>query len=179
MCFNLLHAFFLLLLEESYFSISSLCDFPKELPFFCRLSGRPSQLVQPECLLLFLTQLFFGVCVYVCYCDRLFAIPQTIAHQASLSMGFPREEYWSGLPFPPPGDLSESKIKPMTSGYPELQEDFLPAEPSGKSTELHNTCPTSTQCRMQDLGFFLFCMYFYVISGQALSRNGVRKKCDF
>ena len=66
MHFNLLHAFFLLLLEEGYSSISALCDFPKELPLFCRLSGRPSQLVQPECLLLFLTQLFFGVCVYVC-----------------------------------------------------------------------------------------------------------------
>ena len=66
MHFNLLHAFFLLLLEEGYSSISALCDFPKEHPLFCRLTGRPSQLVQPECLLLFLTQLFFGVCVYVC-----------------------------------------------------------------------------------------------------------------
>ena len=36
----------------------------------------------------------------------LFAIPQTVAHQAPLSMGFSRQEYWSGLPFPPPGDLN-------------------------------------------------------------------------
>lgn len=55
MCFSLFHIFFLLLLEEDYFSISSLCDFPHELPFFHRLSGRPSQLAHPECLLLSLT----------------------------------------------------------------------------------------------------------------------------
>ena len=37
---------------------------------------------------------------------RLFEVPWTVAHQAPLSMGFPRQEYWRGLPFPPPGDLS-------------------------------------------------------------------------
>ena len=37
-----------------------------------------------------------------------FAIPGTIAHQAPLSMGFPRQEYWNWLPFPPPGDLLDS-----------------------------------------------------------------------
>ena len=56
------------------------------------------------------------VCVCVCVCIvgiiksmsnvRLFATPWTIACQKSLSMGFPRQEYWSGLPFPSPGDLS-------------------------------------------------------------------------
>ena len=43
---------------------------------------------------------------------QLFAILYTVAHQASLSMGFPRQEYWSGLPFPPPGDLPDPGIKP-------------------------------------------------------------------
>ena len=42
----------------------------------------------------------------------LFATPQTAARQAPLSMGFPRQEYWSGLPFPPPGDLLNLGIKP-------------------------------------------------------------------
>ena len=40
------------------------------------------------------------------------ATPWTAAHQAPLSMGFPRQEYWSGVPFPSPGDLSYSRIKP-------------------------------------------------------------------
>ena len=49
--------------------------------------------------------------------------------QAPLFMGFPRQEYWSGLPFPSPGDLPESGIEP---GSPALQADSLPAEPPGK-----------------------------------------------
>ena len=43
---------------------------------------------------------------------QLFAMPWTIAHQVSLSMGFPRQENWSGLPFPSPGDLTDPGIKP-------------------------------------------------------------------
>ena len=43
---------------------------------------------------------------------RLFSTPWTVAHQAPLSMGFSRHEYWNGLPFPSPGDLSNSGIKP-------------------------------------------------------------------
>ena len=46
-----------------------------------------------------------------------------VARQAFLSMGFPRQEYWSGLPFPFPGDLSDAGIKP---GSPALQADSLP-----------------------------------------------------
>ena len=47
-------------------------------------------------------------------------------------MGFPRQEYWSGLPFPPPGDLSDPGIKPRS---PTLQADSLPPEPPGKPPE--------------------------------------------
>ena len=60
---------------------------------------------------------------------RLFAIPWTIAHQTPLSMGFPRQEYWSGLQFPSPGDPPDPEIKP---GSPASQTDFLPSEPPGK-----------------------------------------------
>ena len=56
--------------------------------------------------------------------------PWTIAHQAPLPMGFPRQEYWSGLPFPSLGGLSNPRIKPQ---YPALQADSLPSEPPGKS----------------------------------------------
>ena len=45
--------------------------------------------------------------------DRLFGTPSTVAHQAPLSMEFSRQEYWSGLPFPSPGDLPNPGIKPM------------------------------------------------------------------
>ena len=54
---------------------------------------------------------------------RLFETPMDLAQQAPLSMGFPRPEYWSGLPFPPPGDLPNPGIEPMS---PALQTDSLP-----------------------------------------------------
>ena len=54
--------------------------------------------------------------------------PRTLAHQAPLSMGFSRQEYWSGLPFPSPGVLPDPGIEP---GSPALQADSLPAEPQG------------------------------------------------
>ena len=62
---------------------------------------------------------------------RLFATPWTIAYQAPLSMGFPRQECWSGLPFPSPGDLPDPGIEP---GSPALQADALPSEPPGTMT---------------------------------------------
>ena len=49
--------------------------------------------------------------------------PWTVAYQVPLSMGFPRKEYWSGLPFPSPGDLLNPGIKP---GSPAVQADSLP-----------------------------------------------------
>ena len=60
---------------------------------------------------------------------RLFAIPCTVTYQASLSVGFYRQEYWSGLPFPSPEDLPDPGIEP---GSPALQADALLSEPSGK-----------------------------------------------
>ena len=55
----------------------------------------------------------------------------TPARQASLSMKFSRQEYWTGQPFPPPGDLPDPGIKP---GSPVLHTDYLPSEPPGKTT---------------------------------------------
>ena len=63
---------------------------------------------------------------------QLFATPWTLALQAPLSMGFPREEYWSGLPFPSSGDLPDPGIKPTSPVTPALQVDSLVTEPSGK-----------------------------------------------
>ena len=57
-----------------------------------------------------------------------FAAPWTAAHQASLSMGLPRQEYWSGLPFPPPRDLPDPGIEPVS---PSLAGGFFTIEPPG------------------------------------------------
>ena len=62
----------------------------------------------------------------------LFVIPWSVACQAPLSMEFPRQEYWSGLPFPSPGDLPNPGIEP---GSPALQADALPSEPPGKPND--------------------------------------------
>ena len=85
------------------------------------------------------------MCVCVCACvhscvdlcmsthsfmSNSFATPWTVAFQAPLSMGFLRQEYRSGVPFPPPGDLPDPGIKPTS---PALPSNSLPSEPPGKS----------------------------------------------
>ena len=60
---------------------------------------------------------------------RLFAIPWTVAYQAPPSTGFSRQEYWSGLPFPSPGNLPNPGIEPWS---PAFQADALTSEPPGK-----------------------------------------------
>ena len=58
-----------------------------------------------------------------------FATPLKVVCQVPLSMGFPRQEYWSRLPFPPPGDLPVPGIEPT---YPALTGRFFATEPPGK-----------------------------------------------
>ena len=60
---------------------------------------------------------------------QLFVTPWTVAYQALPSMGFSRQEYWSGLPFPSPGDLPDPGIEP---GSPALEAEALTSEPPGK-----------------------------------------------
>ena len=62
----------------------------------------------------------------------LFATQWTIACQAPLSMGFSRQEYWSGLPFPSPGYLPDSRIEPMSLASPALAGRFFTTVPPGK-----------------------------------------------
>ena len=75
-----------------------------------------------------------GVCVCVCVCVRARACalscvwlrnPMDLACQAPLSMGFSKWEYWSGLPFPSPGDLSNTGINPVSLASPVLEGDFF------------------------------------------------------
>ena len=61
--------------------------------------------------------------------DYLFATPWTVAHRAPLSMGFSRQEYWSGLPFPPPGDLPDPGLNPYLLYLLHWQADSLPQLP--------------------------------------------------
>ena len=60
---------------------------------------------------------------------QLFVTPWTVACQVPLHMGFSRQEYWSGLPYSPPGDLPNPSIEPRS---PALQADSLPFEPPEK-----------------------------------------------
>ena len=64
---------------------------------------------------------------------QLFAALWPVAHQAPLSMGFSRQEYWRGLPFPPPRDLPDPRIKPTSPVAPALAGRFFATEPPGKS----------------------------------------------
>ena len=64
-------------------------------------------------------------------CVRLFATPWTVMHQAPWSMGFSRQEYWSGLPFPPPGDLPNPGIEPVSPAL----ADSLPLSHLGRPTQ--------------------------------------------
>ena len=71
---------------------------------------------------------------------QLFGTPWTVAYH-SPSVGFSRQEYWSGLPFPSPGDLPNPGIKP---GSPALQADALPSEPPGNLQILFSAQPILT-----------------------------------
>ena len=81
----------------------------------------------------------------VCVCARApvlsltLGAPWTVAHQAPPFMGFPRQEYWSGLQFPPPGDLPDPRIKPQSPASSALAGRYFTTEPPGKS--LPKLCP--------------------------------------
>ena len=77
---------------------------------------------------------------------RLFVTPWTVVHQAPLSMGFSRQKYGSGLPFPSPGDLPDLGIEP---GSPALEADALTSEPLNTLGGASGKEPTC-QCRRHE-----------------------------
>ena len=92
-----------------------------------------------QILLPYLRRIFFSsalslrVCMLSCFSGVwLFAILWTVAHQPPLSIGFSRQEYWSGLPFPSPGDLSELEIELASPVSPALAGGFFTTEQTGK-----------------------------------------------
>ena len=80
------------------------------------------------------------------------ATPWTVARQAPLSMGFSRQEYWSGLPFPSPGGLPNPGIEP---GSPALPADSLPTEPPGKPEVVWMWCLMTVQSQSAAAGILL------------------------
>ena len=87
------------------------------------------------------TERLLCVCVCVCVCVCMHACsgmsdsfqpPWTVTYQAPLSMGFPRQEYRRGLPFPSPGDLPNPGIEPVSPVSPALVGGFFTIEPPGK-----------------------------------------------
>ena len=76
--------------------------------------------------------MFVYVCAQLLSRVRLFTTPLTVALQAPLSVKFSRQEYWSGLPFPPPGDLPDPGIEPESPVFPVLADGFFTTEPPGK-----------------------------------------------
>ena len=79
-----------------------------------------------------LAQILWFPSVCVLSCVQLFATPWTVAGQATLSMDFSRQEYWSGVPFSAPGDLPHPGIEPMPPTSPALAGKFFTTEPPGK-----------------------------------------------
>ena len=76
------------------------------------------------------------MCVQSLSCVRLFETLWTVARWAPLSMGFPRQECWSGLLFPPAGGLPDLGIEPESPASPVLAGGFFTTESPGKSQEL-------------------------------------------
>ena len=91
------------------------------------------------------------VCVFVCVCVCVCLLSHsvvsdsatlwTVAPQAPLSMGFSRQEYWNGLPFPPPRDLPDSGIEPLSPAAPHWQADSLPLSHPGSPWTTYKAAP--------------------------------------
>ena len=79
-----------------------------------------------------------------------FVTQETIACQALLSMGFSRQEYWSELLFPSPGDLPNPEIEPMS---PEVAGEFFTTEPPGKPKSVYRLL-NSSQNKVEDITFW-------------------------
>ena len=80
--------------------------------------------------------IFIFVCAQSLSCVLLFETPWIVALQAPLSMEFSWQEYWIRLPFPPPGDLPNPEIEPVSLVSPALAGGFFTSVPPGKP----NTC---------------------------------------
>ena len=110
------------------------------------------------------------VCVCECMCVQLFAIPWTVAHQVPLSMGFSRQENWSGSSFPSAGDLPDPVIELAFLVSPALAAGSLPLVPLGRP---HDSIYYSQICSTQTLSLSVISKIFYIRSWQVCVCVGV------
>ena len=106
------------------------------------LAWRIPQTGEPGRLLSFKSSVCYLNCVYVCVlCSVVFdsLTPWNVAHQAPLSMKYSRQEYWSGLPFRPLGDLPDPGIEPPSLESPAVAGRFLTTEPPRKALTWTNS----------------------------------------
>ena len=130
------------------------------------------------------------VCVCVCVCVnaqllshvQLFATPWTVACQTPLSVVFSRQEYWRGLLFPPPGNLPNPGIKPVSPAAPALAGGFFTTEPPGKPiifttiSLIHGTVLFRVR---QYIFLHIFSLYiFFIFSVPTNSRTGGHAPLD-
>ena len=120
-------------------------------------------------------RLFLRACDLVCAVPvcalsqvRLFAPPWTVAQQAPPSREFFRQEYWSGLPFPTPGDLPDPGIEPASLAFPALAGGLFTSTPPRKPSWLLGTTKAASSCNIQQdvlseywlrWSFFLDCFF--------------------
>ena len=120
---------------------------------------------------------------------RLLVTPWTVAHQAPLSLGFSRQKYWGGLPFPPPGDLPDSGIQPASPVSPALEGEFFTTSATcgeGNGTPLQYSClenpmgqgawgaavhgVAKSQTRLSD---FTFTFHFHALEKEMATHSSV------
>ena len=89
--------------------------------------------------------------------------PWTVAHKAPPSLGFSRQEYWSGLPFPTPGDLPDPGIEPMSPVSPALAGGFVTTAPPGKPWLIPSLVTTWREPRVtsRSLDFYFIETFFF------------------
>ena len=96
-------------------------------------------------------------CVWGCSVVSDSLTPRTVAHQAPLSMGFSRQECWSGLPFPLPGDLPDPGIELVSPSSPALAGRFFTTEPPGKPSFRSMAFNAATRKAAFHFAFPCFC----------------------
>ena len=114
------------------------------------------------------------VCVCVCVCMLSHSVvsnsanPWTVAHQTPLSMGFSRQESWSVLPFPTPGDLPNPGTKPMTLVSPELAGGFFTTVPPVKPLPVKRVPLISNNFSLHPLEFLPYKRFHWVMWGTVI-----------
>ena len=114
--------------------------------------------------------------VYMLCCVWLFATPWTVAHQPPLSMGFPRQEYWSGLPFPSTRDLPNPGIEPTSLVSPAMADGLFTTEPPGKPYyNMHEPWKYAKmkEARHKKLTYCMIHLYEIIIKGKFIETDSI------